>query len=149
VALTLEDRVEIQELIARYCWATDTGDAEARAATFTPNAVFDGWIGILEGRAAIADQIASGWRKAIVSGQVGSRGRLQHWVTNLFIEGDGQRATARCYFVLIQGQRDEAHMTGMGQYRNDLVKTEDGWLFEKMTVADWPGPEVLARLGQK
>jgi hypothetical protein len=147
VALTVEDRLEIQDLIARYCWATDTGDAEARGATFTPDGIFDGWIGILNGRAAIADHLASGWRSAKDS-QSGSRGRMQHWVTNLWIDGDGKKATARCYFVLIVGKRDEAHMTGMGQYRNDVVKTDGGWLFEKMTVSDWPGAEVLARLGQ-
>ena len=35
----IEDRVAIQDLIAKYCWALDTGDVESFVACFTPDAV--------------------------------------------------------------------------------------------------------------
>ena len=35
----IEDRVAIQDLIANYCWALDTGDVESFVACFTPDAV--------------------------------------------------------------------------------------------------------------
>lgn len=41
-SLSLADRLEIQELIARYCWALDTRDGDAYAATFIPDGVFQG-----------------------------------------------------------------------------------------------------------
>jgi len=36
----IEDRIEIEELMARYSWALDTGDFEGYAACFTE----DGWL---------------------------------------------------------------------------------------------------------
>ena len=36
----LEDRVEIEELMARYAWALDTGDLDGYADCFHP----DGWL---------------------------------------------------------------------------------------------------------
>ena len=35
----VEDRIAIQDLIAKYCWALDTGDVESFVACFTPDAV--------------------------------------------------------------------------------------------------------------
>ena len=40
--LSLADRLEIRELIARYNWAIDTRDGVAVADTFVPDGVFDG-----------------------------------------------------------------------------------------------------------
>ena len=36
--LTLEDRFAIQDVVARYAWALDTGDIDALVACFTPDA---------------------------------------------------------------------------------------------------------------
>jgi len=36
--LTLEDRFAIQDLVAAYSWALDTGDIDALVACFTPDA---------------------------------------------------------------------------------------------------------------
>ena len=38
--VSLEDRALIEDLMARYCWALDTGDFEGYAATFAE----DGWL---------------------------------------------------------------------------------------------------------
>ena len=37
--LTVEDRLAIQDLLARYAWALDTGDVDSFVACFTPDAV--------------------------------------------------------------------------------------------------------------
>ncbi len=34
---SVEDRIAIQDLIARYAWALDTGDVEGVVGCFTPN----------------------------------------------------------------------------------------------------------------
>jgi hypothetical protein len=36
VTLAIEDRIGLQDLIANYGWALDTGDVEALVACFTP-----------------------------------------------------------------------------------------------------------------
>ena len=37
--LSLEDRQEIYDTLARYVWGMDTGDIEGVVATFTPDGV--------------------------------------------------------------------------------------------------------------
>ena len=37
--LTTEDRIAINDLLAEYAWALDTGDVDALVACFTPDAV--------------------------------------------------------------------------------------------------------------
>ena len=49
MALTNDDKVEIQELISRYNKAIDTGDAESWAATFTDDGEFVGLVGTFHG----------------------------------------------------------------------------------------------------
>lgn len=41
--VALEDRVEIEELMARYCWALDTGDFDGYAACFTESGWLSHW----------------------------------------------------------------------------------------------------------
>lgn len=38
MTLPIEDRIGLQDLIADYSWALDTGDVEALVACFTPDA---------------------------------------------------------------------------------------------------------------
>ena len=59
----LRDRIEIQELLARYCDRLDAHDLDAVAATFTEDARSNygpGRGGDVVGRAAIRDRIARG-----------------------------------------------------------------------------------------
>jgi uncharacterized protein (TIGR02246 family) len=89
-SLTLADRLEIQELIARYCWALDTRDGDAYAATFVPDGVFDG----VATRARGHDELRA-LPRALHPDQI----ETQHWVSNLVLEGDAQRAIAKSYVI--------------------------------------------------
>jgi len=52
--LSVEDRLDIQELFAKYCWALDLGDADAFVQCFTEDGEFDHlWQGKMHGREAI------------------------------------------------------------------------------------------------
>jgi uncharacterized protein (TIGR02246 family) len=49
----LEARLELQELVARYCHCVDAGDAERLAELFTPDCSFLFPEGLVEGREAV------------------------------------------------------------------------------------------------
>jgi uncharacterized protein (TIGR02246 family) len=143
--LTLEDKIAIHELIARYNWAADTGDAKAWAATFTPDGVFDGWLGRFEGRDEIAGSMTSHAQASPDEHDEWSkyRGKVQHWVGNVVLEGDGDRATGACYFVLFYSTRGGGEVVGGGKYQDVLVKNDGQWLFERRhVVPDSPSQDA-------
>jgi hypothetical protein len=113
--LTAEDKIEIQELGSRYILATDSGDVDARSATFLPDGVFESSAGRLEGRDAIALQT-----RGFVTGE------SQHWVMNLVIEGDASVATATAYVAMV-------HLSGeirfIGRYDDVLHKVDGHWFY--------------------
>ena len=124
MALTGDDRLEIQDLVARYCHAVDDGDGPAFAATFTEAGVLDAGALVVEGRPALA-RFAEGLPR--------SRRAPRHVATNLVIEGDGARATVRAYVQMyaLEGDPPRQELVASGRYADELVKRDDRWLFER------------------
>ena len=87
--LSIEDQLDITELMARYNHAIDSSQAEAWADTFTDDAVFEGSAGAVSGREELL---------AFVRGRDQSN-RIRHWNNNVLIDGDGDDATAKVYLV--------------------------------------------------
>jgi hypothetical protein len=94
---TVEDRLDIAELLAHYARALDTGDTKAFAATFTADGVLnlpDGgrYRGAFTGREQIM-QFAESFKDdpAFPGGQ--------HFVSQITIEGDVQRCFVRSYVM--------------------------------------------------
>jgi 3-phenylpropionate/cinnamic acid dioxygenase small subunit len=55
-------------------------------------------------------------------------GHTLHRITNQRVEGDGGRATARCYVdVLLMTPDGQLIMNGAGFYDDHLILTADGW----------------------
>ena len=125
--LTLEDRLEITELVARYNQAIDTRDGAGYAETFTDGGVFQ------------------------IAGQQEVRGRerlmrmierldppnSRHWVNNMVIDGDGDTATMTCYLAVLRDLR----ITNMGFYVNALKKVEGAWKFVRRDYT--PDPRTV------
>ena len=85
--LSSADKLEIQELIARYNHAVDSGDTAAYAATFTEDGSFRGGHDLVQGRENLAEM--AGWA-----------GGNRHWTANHIINGDGDAATLKCYLMV-------------------------------------------------
>jgi ketosteroid isomerase-like protein len=140
--ISVEDRVAIQDLIARYAWALDTGDIDSLVACFTADAVVieevfedpDRWEGH-EGIRALAEHYAA---------SPGFPGR-QHHVSQSIVEGSGECCSVRS-FALVTECRGEPPYTlrFTGYYDDQLVKVGGEWLFKERTIRLWDGP-VLAR----
>ena len=137
--ITVEDRVAIDDLFARYAWAVDTGDVEAFVPLFTPDAVildpngrFDAETG---GPAAFVE---------LMRGNPTFPGR-QHWVGQLVLEGDTESITARSFAIVPSLHRTGAtNLHLVAWYEDELRKVDGRWLFAARAIRPWAG-DVLAR----
>jgi hypothetical protein len=133
VALSADDIISIQQLVARYNFAFDSGDGEDFATCFVANGVFD----------YSADLRVEGHEKlrefpAIVAGL----GQIRHIVSSILVEGDAGRASSRCYCQVyaIDG-KGSAYVMSQGVYEDRLAKSEEGWRFaERRYIADPVSP---------
>jgi hypothetical protein len=115
--LSVEDRLAIAELMARYNHAVDSGDVESYVATFVEDGVLDVGIRQFKGRDELA-QVA----------HHGGQTRGQHVTSNLMIDGDGSDATARSYgqMFVVSG---EASVSAVGTFEDVLRKDNGRWQF--------------------
>lgn len=122
MTLPAADRLAILELVARYNRAVDSGDADARAETFTADGVWDSETGgVIRGREAIREHartrapFAHTWR---------------HWTNSPVVEGGGGEARARQYLLLL-GIDGPPRPRLIGAYEDTLRREPDGWRFAR------------------
>ncbi len=133
----LEDRLQIEDLMARYIFALDWRDAEGYAATFTEDGVLNYGGGQAVGREAIATMVEGlKTREATAAAEDASgvrRPRTQHFVTNIVLDiaDDGQSATGWAYWVAMANNNPEraAEVSSYGHYVDELRKVDGEWLF--------------------
>lgn len=136
--LTVEDRFAIQDLLARYAWALDTGDVEGLVACFTPDArmteeVFedpDVWVGHDDIR-----RLSQHYRNA-----PNFPGR-QHHLSQLILDGDGERCRSKAFAMVTECHGEPPYLIRFTGYWDDLLVKADGrWLIAERTVRLWDGP---------
>jgi uncharacterized protein (TIGR02246 family) len=138
MSLSFEDKAEIVELHARYNRAVDTGDADAWAACFTPDGLFDARSRYARGTEALREFAHFYHQQPTYAGAV-------HWNANLVIDGDGDEAAAHADFALIRGSDDGVRILSTGTYASTLVRVDGCWRFtaRRSTVLS-ADPELLA-----
>ena len=122
----MSDKEEIRELLARYCFALDAERFEEMAALFTPDGVWETAFGTGQGRAGIVAQARS-----IAAAP---RPRRVHLTTNIVIELDGNIATSRSNWVLIQNSANGPVVGSGGAYFDRLAKVDGRWLFSHRII---------------
>ena len=134
-----EDRFAIQDLLARYAWALDTGDHETYASLFTPDGVFVERGVPWRGRAVLAEHIRD------LSTRM-ARGNRHHNTQVLFEEGDDTRARLRSYSTHIY--QPEPGAPGVvrlqGWYRDVVVNVEGVWYFAERIWDEWDADALEA-----
>src|SRR5829696_10453996 len=97
--LTAADCEEIRQLLARYNFAIDLGDATGWAACFTDDGVFE-CSGLADGH-PLGGRFAGGeaLRSYANTHFAIAKGRARHWNGSIQIDGGGDRATMRCYML--------------------------------------------------
>ena len=128
----MEDRLAIADLFARYMWAIDTGDVDALVSCFTED-------GTLQspalGRSSGRDEIRAFAQRFAEYRRRGSQ--LRHVISNLLVEMDGPRASARCYLLVYLTRDGQRRLLGPGRYDCSLRKEEGAWRFaDRLVVMD-------------
>jgi hypothetical protein len=121
--LSAQDYFEIQQLYARYNNAIDSGDAEGWAATFTPDGVFNTFVG----HDALVGFVKT-WRE-----KLGGATR-KHWNNNLQVSGNSKEASGSVYLMLVDFSTKPPSILATASYADTLIKTKDGWRFTKRTT---------------
>ena len=126
----LVDRARIRELTARYNRSFDDGDAEAFAATFTED-------GVMEVTGGYAVSGREGLEQMVRRTPYG----VVHVTVDATVEVDGDRAVQEVTMLVLQRPKpdsgpDERSSTlqRTGRYRDELVRTSEGWLFARRTA---------------
>jgi len=122
----LHDKIEIRELLARYARGVDSKDWELWKSVFTPDATFD--YSSAGAPVGSRDELAAWLERGMSTVPM-----TQHFITNVEIELDGDRAKVRAMFY------NPMHLPGMtrmsfcgGYYHHDVVRTPDGWKSEHL-----------------
>jgi ketosteroid isomerase-like protein len=122
--MTVDDRVAIADLLARYADAVDRRDLDALDAVFTADATID--FSAFGG--STGDLAAT---KQFLAESLGIFRRTQHMMGLPLVTVDGDRATARttCHNPMLIDNADgttSVWLIGLW-YDDDLVRTADGW----------------------
>lgn len=130
--LTPADQLEVEELMARYCWANDAGDVDAFVNLFTSDGLYESHDRVARGHAEIREVFAA--RVAARSGQ--PIANPQHWVTNLVVTAAGGSVHARSYFtrVVRDVSSGQPKTDALGWFDDQLRRDRDGWRFARRIV---------------
>lgn len=133
----IADKLEIQELLARYSICVDTGDADGFAAIFTEDGIWE-WraVGLsFCGRRAIGE-IA----RAVSTHVKGA----QHAISNPLIRIEGNKAKSICQLTCFLSRPEQIYSLMLGYYEDELVKVDDTWLISRRSVRV-ENPELLGQ----
>lgn len=122
--LTTQDYVEIEQLYATYNHAIDSGDAEAWAATFTPDGSFNTRFTGKEGLVGFIKL----WREKM------NGANRRHWNSNLRITPSADGANGTVMLMLLDVSTKPPSIASTGMYTDVLVKTPNGWRFKSRVV---------------
>jgi ketosteroid isomerase-like protein len=145
--LSVEDRLDIMDLIARYYWALDLGDAEGAAACYAEDGYLDHlWQGKLVGREAIARAFNElyydrpSWWFA-----------RQHRLNNVIVDKAGDGAHVKAMFSILQHNvyYRTNFVFGLGTVDIELGRHDGEWRFEAFKVNAWITPEDVPWQGDR
>lgn len=123
--LSAEDKLDIHELMARYCHAIDFGDWAALPNIFSEDGGFEVAAMSLEVEGLPA--LDAFFRKSLEENP-----NIVHISTGTICDGDGQSATASSYLQIIN--RAENTLFAVGRYQDTLVNTNKGWRIQRREV---------------
>jgi hypothetical protein len=123
--LTIEDKFEIQELVARFAHCSDYGDWRGMEALYMPDVVTE-----MDGIAMKYEGIAAQIAHAQASDEQ-AQGKNRHYHFNLVIEETGGEVFANYFIVNVNAGSTPmgAQIVVTGRHRDRVEKTREGWKF--------------------
>jgi uncharacterized protein (TIGR02246 family) len=138
--LSAEDQLEIQQLMSRYSFYEDSGQAEEYASLYTVDGSFVGsGDKKVTGREALARFARERWE---TKPQVRT---WTHWVSNIVITPTPGGAEARSYSMVVEKAGDGYRIVKVSGKQDELRREDGAWRFHVRAVfplpSDQPGPE--------
>jgi hypothetical protein len=144
--LSAEDRLDIQDLFARYAWAIDLADEELALTCFAEDCWFDHlWQGRVQGHKAIIENLHSLWydRQSWWFGR--------HHVFNTFLmKGEDGGARVKSFFQIFQHNVDYRtnFVFGIGTRDDFCAKENAVWVFKSLKVNAWTAMDQVPWKGK-
>jgi hypothetical protein len=147
-----DDRAAIVDLQARYVMAMDYLDADGYAAVFAEDGVLDWARGLVEGREAIHEFMATGTydltqgaNEARTSDGKNWPSTVRHLITNQVVKVDGDTATALTYWIQFNNntRRDEVEWMLFGSWYDEFVKIDGEWFFSLHRIHNEGNPRTF------
>lgn len=131
--LSVEERLDIQELFAKYAWGIDMGDIDAVVACFAEDGYLDHlWQGKLQGHDKLRRAFEELWydRPSCWIGR-------QHLANHFLITREGEGARVKAFFSILQYNVDYRtnFVFGIGNRDNFCVKRDGNWLFQNPSTS--------------
>ena len=136
---TYEDRIAVEDVMARYVWAVDSLDADGYVAVFAEDAVIDSNGSISKGHEEIRKIVTS-----LIERRDGNRAKglpaanLYHVISSVRITFPHPgEALHRSYWQTVRRDKDGRMIAAaMGRSEDRLVKRDGRWLIQwrKLTV---------------
>jgi uncharacterized protein (TIGR02246 family) len=136
---TYEDRIAVEDVMARYVWTVDSLDEEGYVAVFTPDAVIDSNGAISKGHDEIRKIVTSLIKRRDDARAKGvPTSNLYHVISNVRITFPKPgEALHQSYWQTVRRDKDGRMIAAaMGRSEDRLVKRNGQWLiqFRKLTV---------------
>src|SRR6201996_2701295 len=125
----LEDKDDIRELLARYCFLLDGYHLREFAALFAADGEWISRNGTAKGPAAI-ERLLRGLVPEPAPGA-----RRKHFTTNIIIELSGDRATVVSNFLVVRDSPGGPVIAVAGTYDDTVVKIGGKWKFRSRKLS--------------
>src|SRR6185295_13802204 len=134
-----QDRIAVEDVMARYVWTVDSLDADGYAAVFTEDAVIDSNGNISKGQAQIRKIVTDLIKRRDDNKAKGlPPSNLYHVISNVRITfPKAGEALHQSYWQTVRrGEDGKMTAAAMGRSEDHLVKRNGKWLiqFRKLTV---------------
>lgn len=135
-----QDRAQIEKLMWQYTRALDTENADAYAATYTPDGQFGSGASAVKGRDALKKMIADlRQRSADAEAKGEKRPPMYHMEANTYLEFvDKDHARIEGYWMTVfagQPPNVPVRVAAAGREVNELVRVSGQWLIQSRDVA--------------
>jgi uncharacterized protein (TIGR02246 family) len=136
---TYQDRIAVEDVMARYVWAVDSLDAEGYVAVFTDDAVIDSNGSISKGREEIRKIVTSLIQRRDDNKAKGlPTANLYHVISNVRITfPKPEEALHQSYWQTVRRDKDgKMTAAAMGRSEDRLIKRNGQWLIQwrRLTV---------------
>ena len=149
--LSVEDRLDIQELFAKYSWGIDLADSDLVTSCFAEDGYFDHlWQGRVQGHEAILKNLQALWYDR-QSWWFGRQHLFNHYLMSPETTPEGESgARVKTFFQIIQFNVDYStnFVFGIGTRNDLLVKRNGVWLFKHLQVNGWTSRDTVPWKGE-